>query len=405
MRFRAVTNDKQFAHDFATLRTFVSPRQFDLLLQRRIAMISTLGFVSDVSRMAFEIELGLEAIGKNAHQFVDRGLNRPYHAATDFVIGAAQIITNVSERSRRTFKGQILDGLKSAGLSKLHHELRVATEFSKRGFDVEFVGLENESCQDFLIRKDMLAYEVEAKAFEHDAGSSVNLQVAEQFFKALRESDLGEVDLEGVPILNVCLDQRLPKHEAARRDLVEACKNAFVAPMHTKVPITSGGSVSRVLMLSKQTPTRRIIEAMHATHRRTGIIGFCNTRPPRFVLHLISSVPPDFSNVLTRRAKDAAKRQFSRQKPAIIWLHPIVPTKAFRLFKSDDDSRQSIFRKIAIEILSGESRSHLLQLAFSGGSFSAIRDTVVNTHFHRVVFNSSSCQFSDPPPLPGGFTV
>ena len=405
IRFRAVTTARQFTYDFATLRTFVGPREFDYLLQRRKEMISTLGIITDVSRMAFEIELGLEAIGKNPRQFIGRGLNSHYHAATDFVIGSAQVISIVSEKSRHTFRGQIVDGLKKAGLFKLHHELRVATEFSKRGFDVDFVGLETEGCQDFLVRKEALAYEVEAKAFEHDAGANINLRVAEQFFKALRESDLGEVDLEGVPVLNILLDTKLPSSEAARQDLTEACKAAFSAPAKTKMPIPFGGTVSRDLMIPKHIPTGRIVDSMQAMHRKTGIIGFCNTVPPRFVVHLISSVPPDFNNVLIKRAKDAAKRQFSKERPAIIWLHSIMPAETFMLFEAVNNPSRSIFHQIAQEVFRGESRSHLLQLVFSGGSFLSSGNGIMNSNYRKVIFNAENCGFSEPPPLPGWSTI
>ncbi len=405
MRFRMITDTRQFVYDFEILRTFVGPRTFDHLLQRRIEMISTLGIISDVSQMAFEIEIGLKAIGKNPRKFMECALNHRFHVATDFIIGVAQIITHASERSRRTLQGQLIDGLRSAGLFKLHHELRVATEFSKNGFDVDFSGLETEGCQDFLVRKSSSEYEIEAKAFEHDAGANVNLRTAEHFFRALRETDLGNVDAEGVSVLNICLDVKLPTNEGARQDLVEACKRAFLLPFHTKVSIPFGGSVSRVLRMPKETPTERIVAAMQAMHRRTGIIGFCNNVAPRFVVHLISSVSPDFSNVLLDRAKDAAKRQFSKKRPAIIWLHPTMPAEIFYDLETKGPKNLRFFSEIAKEVLRSESRSHLLQLVFSGGSFSATRNGLVNSRYHTFIFNSSACRFSDAPPLPGGTII
>jgi hypothetical protein len=402
MRFRPVTLPRQSDHDFRALRMFVGAPEFDKLLKRRIDMISTFGFITDVSRMAYEVEIGLQDIGHNARKFMDQNRHRKFHVAADFVIGAAQIISQFSQKGRRTLQGQIIDGLKSAGLFKLHHELRVAAEFSKCGYDVELTGIENEGCQDFIIRKGSSEFEVEAKAFEHDAGAYVNLRVAENLFQELRESDLGNVNATGIPVTNIRLQGKLPRSEQARREIVKACKEAFTGPVRTRSAISFGGYVEVITEMSLRTSKEGVDLNLKALHRKTGIIGFANHKAPRFVIHIISGTPPEYETVLVDRIKDAARRQFSKKRPAVVWCHSIMPTEIFTLFESRKNPDRSIFRKIAVQALRGSPKPHLQQNIFSGGSYLSTRDgNLWNTNYRKVVFNLPHCRFSEEPLLPG----
>ncbi len=91
------------------------------------------------------------------------------HAGVDFLLGLGQTIPALSEKGKTILLGRIRKGL-DEGLWPLRHELGVAANLSKRGWDIEFHDFEEGGGFDFFVTKDGASYEIEAKAISAFTG-------------------------------------------------------------------------------------------------------------------------------------------------------------------------------------------------------------------------------------------
>src|SRR5580658_7273070 len=145
MRYRSVTDLKDFSRDLATFVSFMGGARYGRLLERLGQGLNHKGYVTPVDDLRFSLELELLNLELPRRQNARgnlRGIPERLHEAAEFVMGLGEAIPHLSTVAKKRLQGQIVGGLKTNGLRSLQHEMRVAVALSRRDCDIQFADLE-----------------------------------------------------------------------------------------------------------------------------------------------------------------------------------------------------------------------------------------------------------------------
>ncbi len=171
MRYRDINSLNDFSRDVAVVRDFIGQDEYRRALEKIRTDLNAKGFVTAFDDTFFALELDLWNLEILRTQCSGRFTVLPEqcHAGVDFLLGLGQTITALSDKGKRTLLGRIKKGL-DEGLWPLRHELGIAANLSKDGWDIHFHDFEEGGGFDFLVTKDGMTYEVEAKAISAFTG-------------------------------------------------------------------------------------------------------------------------------------------------------------------------------------------------------------------------------------------
>jgi hypothetical protein len=152
--------------------------------KRRIDQLSSrmkANFLTHLLLKRFELELTFAAVRK--HKQNTGHLNINVRTLTDseyflyaFISFVVRTYRRLSNAGKARLKGMIQSGLKTeGGLSSIQHEVHIASQLMRRGFDVSFSDIESGGGFDFLARKQGVEVEVECKACSRDKGQKIHL--------------------------------------------------------------------------------------------------------------------------------------------------------------------------------------------------------------------------------------
>jgi hypothetical protein len=150
----------------------------------------------------------------------------------DFLLGLGQTIPALSDKAKATVLGRIKKGL-DEGLWPLQHELRVAGNLSKRGWDIRFHDFEEGGGFDFLATKAGMAYEVETKAISSFTGWAVIPRNVNNLLVEVNQHFVGN-DSGVIPFLGATLSSSL----ASDRKELQRLVSAFSTVARTKTGLT-----------------------------------------------------------------------------------------------------------------------------------------------------------------------
>jgi hypothetical protein len=324
------------------------------------------------------------------------------HEASDFIIGLGQTIPFLSPAAKKTLRGHIIGGLKTAGLRSVQHEMRVAAKLSNSGYEIKFADLEGIGSYDFLAEKDNLTYEVEAKALSLFSGWPIKPQDADSFFLEIHRKFDGWQDKTQIPILNVTTNSSLPVNRAELLRLVTACNEVARArmsrPHENYAAIEFVGAIPDAAN-GQLAFTATVDQLAH------GVYAFVKQRPPKVIVRLRTTGKFKLGHNITSTISDVARRQFSKNRPGVIWTHIDYITSGFfdslAISKTD---HSSFFDSIANSIFRSRKRDHVIQLVFSGGTFLYERPPFQKSSYNITIYNSPTSEFNGPMPFSGGRT-
>jgi hypothetical protein len=398
MRYREINGLDDFSHDVAVVVDFIGEKEYRRALEKIGIDLNLKGFVTPFDDALYGLELNLLVLERLRTQCSGRFTLLPEscHAGSDFLLGLGQTIPALSEKGKVRLLGRIKKGL-DEGLWPLRHELGVAANLNKRGWDIGFHDLEEGGGFDYLVAKDGMTYEVEAKAISAFTGWPLKPDNLYKLLVEVRQQFVWQG--VGIPFLSATLPSSLAPDRTELRRLV----SAFSTVARTKAGLDLPESEIRFVGIIPDMPPDKLMLGSKVHSRMRRKIVLVNANHPKLVLELDSKKPIQTGRKIIQTTNEAARRQFSRSRPAIIWTHiNFISEQDFLGLGAQRDGRASLLDSVANGTLVSEKCNHLSQLVFSGGSFLHKTDSDARSCCRSIVYNSPMCRFGKNVIFEGG---
>jgi|TARA_Y100000031_G_C8211109_1_gene381011 hypothetical protein len=273
------------------------------------------------------------------------------------------VYTRLGEAGKRRVQGMLIDALKSdRGFNSLEHEMGIAAQLMRKGFDVEFVDIENSERFDFLARLRETEVEVECKTISYDLGRKVHRRdfnrLANKLWPSVKQFLQGA---EHSHLITLTVDDRLDASDDFFGALLSCVKTALI----------SGECHSHKLGVEVQVDTyepstlepaieshRNDLEDLLETHQFHLFLCGNSTSVVAFVVR--SKRPDQVLSYMYRQFKNAAD-QFTGSRPAILCVHiqDIEPHQWIELQK------ESGLQLMTHRYLDNPKRSHIHTVAYN----------------------------------------
>jgi len=400
MRYRKINGLDDFSRDVAAVIDFLGESEFRHALKKIGDNLNSKGFVTPFDDALFALELDLLNIERLRTQCSGKFALLPArcHAGVDFLLGLGQTIPVLSDHGKTILLGRVRKGL-DEGLWPLRHELAVAANLSKRGWDIEFHDFEHGGGFDYLITKDHMTFEVEAKAMSVFTGWPIKPGTLNNLLVEIKQHFVWS-EPSTIPFLGTTLPSNLPSHREHLQQLVAALSSAA----QTKTIAETSGTQVQFIGVVPDMPADKLMLAsrVHSAMRRKIVL--VNLDHPKLILELDSKKPVQIHCKLIRMIKETAEEQFSGTRPAVIWTHlNFISEMAFSAITKRTE-KASLFDAVANGTLMSEKRNHLSQLVFSGGSVLQKEADVARSASRTVIYNSPICRFGNDVIFEGGRT-
>ncbi|RQU76057.1 hypothetical protein DF133_36115 [Burkholderia cenocepacia] len=287
--------------------------------------------------------------------------NQPFKLRTQeqfelvaFAASTVRCHERLSEIGRRRLRGVLLDGLKEdKGLLSIQHEFTTAVHLMSRGFDVEFQDMEHGGGVDFVARKDDVEIEVECKMFSADLGRKIHRRRSATLYKQLANvlAETYNSATKGL-IVAVTIADRLTPAPAQHREIETAVRKgllqgeALTQTEHYTVrtwdfPI-SDSPFCKALGEFSRDEVDQFVRARTGRSNANLMILFSPGKRA-VILSLASAKPDEVLEGMRRQLRDAAKGQFSGNRPAMlaVQLHALTADQLISLGQLDSSSRSA----------------------------------------------------------------
>jgi hypothetical protein len=401
MRYREINDLGDISRDVAVVVDFIGEEEYGRSFAAIKKSLNLKGFVTPFDDAMFALELDLYNLEKLRTQCSGnfQSLPKQCHAGVDFLIGLGQTIPALSTKAKARLLGRVKSGLQE-GLWPLQHELGVAANLSKRGWDIYFHDFEEGGGYDFLVSQKGMKFEVEAKAISAFTGWPIKPENLNKLLVEIKQHFDCDYD-SAIPLIGLRLSSSLPAERTQLQQLVSALSEVAQNRKGLSVP----GTQIRFMGTIPDMPSQKLQAAALGHARMARKIVLVNPTPPRLVLELDSDRPIQLERKIVRTINEAAREQFSRLNPSVIWTRiNFISKEAFTRLSSLKDGRACFLDQIASRALFSEKRNHLSQLVFSGGSFLSKTGSTARSSFAATVYDSPICRFGKNIIFPGGRT-
>lgn len=401
MRYRDVSDLGHISRDAAAVVDFIGQEEYRGALEKIGHSLNTKGFVTPFDDAMFALELdllNLEAL-RTRSSGTFNSLPQTCHEGVNFLIGLGQTIPALSAAAKARALGRLRKGLQE-GLWPLQHELRVAANLSKRGWDIQFHDLEEGSGFDSLVTMNEMKFEVETKAISAFTGWPIKPENLNKLLVEVKENFEWQEE-NTIPLLGLKLSSNLLPDRSRLRLLVSACSEVA----RTREELSICGAKIRFMDTVPNLEPEKLTKAAYIHSQMTRKIVLVNPTPPRLVLELDSDKPVQLERKIVKTINEASREQFSRKTPGVIWTHvKFIPNEVFTRLCSPVDGHVGFFDRVANGTLLSEKRNHVSQLVFSGGSFLDLRSTpsTACSSYRMAVYDSPACRFGEQFIFPGG---
>jgi hypothetical protein len=401
MRYREMNSFDDISRDVAVAVNFIGQDEYRQALKKIGSDLNSKGFVTPSDDASFALELDLFNIEKSRIQSSGsvKSVSARCHAGVDFLVGLGQTIPTLSDRGKAVLLGRIRKGL-DEGLWPLQHELRIAANLSKRGWDIHFHDFEEGGGFDFLVTKDGITYEVEGKAISAFTGWPIKPENLDKLLVEVKQHFVWN-DSGVIPLIAATLSSTL----ASDRTELQRLVSAFSTVARTRTDLVLPDAQIRFIGVVPDMTSDKLGMASYAHAQMRKTIVLANPNHPKLILELNSSKPIQIGSKVIQIIKETAKKQFTRLHPAVIWTHiNFISDRVFLGWGTQREGRPSIFDAIANKTLIADKRNHLSQLIFTGGSFLDKGDSAARSSYRSLVYNSPICRFGRNVIFEGGRT-
>ena len=296
MRYRDINTLETFSRDVSIVIDLVGEKEYRESFALIRHSLNLKKFVTPYDDALFALELDLLNLEKlRAECSGDfKFFPSQCHAGVNFLIGLGQTIPALSPKARSSLLGRVKGGLRE-GLWPLQHELGVAGNLSKRGWDIYFHDLEDGGGYDFLASKDGMNFEVETKAISAFAGWPIKPENLNKLLVEIKGHF--EYDADGtIPLIALTLPGSLP----AERTQLQRLVSAFSEVAKTRKPHSAPEFQVRFMgTVPDMTPGKlRAAAIAHGQMARKTVL--INPVPPKVVLEIDSERPVEFEKKIIR---------------------------------------------------------------------------------------------------------
>lgn len=391
MRYRKTTDANDFSSDAAVVAEFIGESEYRQSLSRIGKSLNLKGFVTPFDDALFALELQLLNLERIRERSQGKFSMIPaeLHEGIDFLVGLGQTIPALSDEGRARLLGRLKKGFQE-GLWPLQHELRVAASLNNHGCDIQFHDLDQESGYDFLAEKDGVKFEVEAKAVSAFTGSPIKPEDVNRLLVEVSEHFVWEG--KGIPVFRLELSAGLPHN----RPQLQALLSTINEVGKTRSPFSASEVTIQLLEVLQDLSYKQLGLATYQHAKLTGRTVVVPPTLPRVVFELSSKRPVRMERKIIKVINEAAREQFTGERPAVIWTHiKYISQEDFTLLSRSRGDRPCLFDRVSNATLFSERRNHLSQLVYSGGSFLRKTNQTSRSSFEAAVYNCPGCRFGD----------
>ncbi|WP_375787333.1 hypothetical protein ACE10Z_07385 [Bradyrhizobium sp. Pha-3] len=357
-------------------REFVEWIGFSTLLDaltRKQRSLEDWSAFTEIAPRLFSIEHGLNtALRKwRATRKLWYPKEKPIYDAYAFVGACTQIKSQLSSDQARVFRRRVISEILPNGrLCHLDHEFRTAHQLLEFGWNIQRFGLCGDPGADFVAERGGIEVEVESKCLSPEIGLGVSYEFAARLMSRLsrelrechplslttirieilgQENDTGGVDGVKRHVLSSYVRNENFQSSALRVQIETSSLNEFFV----KYP-----DVRNDQWLHKTFAELRTREGDYGYFiRRNEELIFCNLIPMR---------PNQQARKIMKLVSTTCDRQFSKQRPALLWLHlqGLDPGQIDR----DSNGADHYFQTIARHAFTSERRTHVSSLVFTSDS-------------------------------------
>ena len=401
MRYRTQNTLDDVSRDIASVVEFIGEKEYRDALVKIGNNLNHKGFVTPFDDAFFALELDLLNLERLRTQSSGKFTTLPQqaHAGVDFLLGLGQTISALSDTAKTVLLGRLRSGL-DIGLWPLQHEMRIAANVSRRGWDIEFHDMEEGGGFDFLATKNKDKFEIESKAVSAYTGWPIKPDDLGKLLVEIKRHFVWS-DPSLIPIVGISLESSLNSNREQLLKLVSAVSSSA----QTKTTVTLPDAEVRFIGVTPDMPPEKLglAGSLHAKMRRTIVL--VNQDRPKVVLEINSKQPIRIERKIIQTVNEAARKQFSGSNPGIIWTHiNFIDEDAFVKLGMKEDKGTPLLDGIANATLTSTKRDHLSQLVFSGGAL-LDRDESQGTgrsSYRAIIYDSPVCRFAQHPMFEGG---
>lgn len=296
-----------------------------------------------------------------------------------FAAGIVRSYERLSESGRRRLRGVLLDGLKEdKGLLSVQHEITTAIHLMSRGFDVEFHDMEHGGGFDYVARKEGIEIEVECKMFSSDLGRKIHPRRSATLCKALEDVLAQTCRSASVGmIITITIPDRLTPSPEQHRGIEQTLRAGLLSG--DALTRTEHCEVRTLEFSIEKSPFNKT--AKEASHKevhqfvgeRTGrwnstLMIFFSPGRCAVILSLESSKSDDVLKGMRYQLREAAKGQFTKERPAFlaVQLHGLTASELTDIAHSDSPWRGNAtgLQIMTSDFLQSPSRAHIHSVVY-----------------------------------------
>ena len=403
MQYRSVNTMDDLARDYAAFLDLIEAKKYRKLLESIGRGLNNKGYVTPLDDILFQIELKLYNIDLSYTQGGGKftSIPRQLHEAVDFILGVGQTIPCLSASAKNKLRGKLVGGLKTKGLRPLQHEFRIATKLSNLEYEVNFADLESIANFDLLAVKGKCEFEIEAKSASIFSGRSILPDKAERVFDELRRRFRGPTETTQIPILDVDLAAGLPIKKEEIIAILEACNSS--AKVQADQTVSADIQVKFVGTIP-DAPYEALAAVALIDWKKSGVLTYVARLPPKVIVRFRSRKPDNFSTNVVDIISKAGRDQLTGSNPAAVCVHiDFIDEVSFRTLGFTDTGISQL-DAIAGRVFESDTRNHIVQIMFSGGSPLIEDGSKLRSGFSEKIYNNPNSKFQSATIFPGGAT-
>ena len=361
--------------------------------------------LQEENRLAFQLTKLAKILEHNAWESTPMEVTRELYPAATFMAQTLSLVEGLQHPHGLRFIRRIHGAFKNPDdMRGLSLELGAATHFIKAGLSVEWQSSGEDKGFDLLVDSNGVApFEVECKSISSDKGRKIHQREARDFFRLvdLALKEIGH-SFEGGISMVLTVENRLPSSYKERINLAKKIASAmngkrsrldsenFKIEVKTFDPdrlinIHNAEDVQRRLLVEEITESLNCNS--YIRQNRVGDIS---------ILTIKSSKDDSFVDAIFETLKDAADKQFSKQRAGvlIVELFGIDSVQMHALAEQDATSSPTSLRVRTSALLDSQTRNHIAQIYFSSRqNFSKRNDASFTSNATTYFFENKSSSF------------
>jgi hypothetical protein len=339
-------------------------------LERKHKSLDDWAAFTNIAPRLFSIEYGLiSALRKwRSTRKLWYPTDKPVYDAYSFTGACVQIKRQLSDEQARVFRRRVISEILPNGrLCHLDHEFRTAQNLVGFGWHITHFGFCGDPGPDFVAKRGDVEVEVESKCLSPEIGLGVSYETAARLMSRLTR--------ELQPRYSRCLTTIRIELLGQAKDAggVDTIKRHVLDSYNRMAGFSSEAlrieiEVSSLDEFFARFPDVQSDEwlqtVFNALRTREGDYGYLIRRSEELVFcNLIPIRANQQAKKIMRLISTTCERQFTKQRPALLWLHlqGLEPSQ----IDNDPDWADGFLRMLARYAFTGDRRRHVASLAFT----------------------------------------